>query len=489
MDAANNLENLDSLGSQKEIDNSSMKQFFSDIGQDIIKYFPSKIFGSFGNLIMVAIYTNLLSPAQYGIYIVATAVLSFLCIIFSDWIGISGLRFFTENKSKGCIKSYFSTLLFLLVSNLIFLFIASFFAFNFITSYFKIPSFILIVVLLLMIPVAVRALLFQILRAQIQPIVYSFSVILNQVTTILISVYFVTQWHLGGLSLLLGMAFSIIVVNIIMFYMSNVHHILVFNKVKTDILKEFYKYGVPISLASIGMWILTQSNKFVLQHYSGSHYNGILGVGFNLTFSVILPLFAVITIAAIPRIFNMYQEGKNVNPVITRLTEYYFVIFSPIVLILCLFPTEITAIFSSKAYAEAQILIPFLALSIFIFGLTEYTTLQYHLVKKTYIDSFIKLASGFIGLALSIILIPKYGILAVGISTLASNFVYLILTLIIRVRDLAYVPPYKTIAKVVLAISASIFAFYALQNPYQQLFTVLLVYAVIIKLSIKSRFV
>jgi len=486
MDITNDLDRLEL---PKEEDTSFFKQSLSDIGKDVIKYFPSKIFGSFGNLIMVAIYTNLLLPEQYGIYNVATAVLSFLCIIFSDWIGSSGLRFFTENQSKGCIKSYFSTLLFLLLSNLIFLYITCYLAFNFLTSYFKIPSFIFLVVLLLIIPVAVRALLFQILRAQIQPLVYSFSVILNQIATILFSVYFVTHWHLGGLSLLLGMAISIVVTNVVMFYLSKVNNVLVFNKVKWDLLQEFYKYGIPLSLASLGMWILTQSNKFVIQHYKGSFYNGILGVGFNLTFSVILPLLAVITIAAIPRLFNMYQEGKNVNPVITKLTEYYFVIFSPIILILCLYPTEITTIFSSKAYAEAKILIPFLALSIFIFGLTEYTTLQYHLVKKTYIDTFIKLGSGFLGLALSIILIPKYGIWAVGLSTLISNFAYLILTLVIRIPNLAYKPPYKTIAKVILAIFASLIAFYAFKNQFQQIFVVLLVYTVFIKLTVKSRFI
>jgi O-antigen/teichoic acid export membrane protein len=457
-----------------------------DIGKDMLKYFPSKLFGSFGNLVMVAVYTKILSPDQYGIYMVSTAVLSFLCIIFSDWIGVSGLRFFTEFKAKGYTKPYFSTLLFLLASNLAILFIACYFGFNSITSYFKIPSYIFLAVLFLIIPVAIRALLFQILRAQIQPLDYSISVVSNQIITVFLSFLIVKYFHLGGLSLLIGMSASIIFIDIIMFFQCKLYKTLVFNNVDFSILKEFYKYGLPISLAGLGMWILTQSNRFVLQHYKGSYFNGILGVGFNLTFSLILPLFAIITIAAVPRLFNMHQEGKDVNPIITKLTEYYFVFFTPIILILCLYPYEITRIFSSKEYTESYILIPFLAVSIFIFGLTEYTTIQYHIAKKTYIDTFAKLASGILGLILSIILIPKYNLLAVGISTLISNFAYFLLTLIIRIENLAYIPPIKYIIKVLTAILSSAAIFYILKGNDFQFIGVISAYIIVLLLLIKA---
>ena len=68
-----------------------------EIFKDMIKYAPSKLFGLLGNIIIVPVYTNLLTPSQYGTYAVALAVLSFLCIIFSDWIGLSGLRFFSQH--------------------------------------------------------------------------------------------------------------------------------------------------------------------------------------------------------------------------------------------------------------------------------------------------------------------------------------------------------------------------------------------------------
>jgi O-antigen/teichoic acid export membrane protein len=69
-----------------------------NIFTDMFKYAPSKIIGTIGNAIIVPIYTSLLSPQEYGLYSLSIAVLSFLCIIFSDWVGLSGLRFFRQHQ-------------------------------------------------------------------------------------------------------------------------------------------------------------------------------------------------------------------------------------------------------------------------------------------------------------------------------------------------------------------------------------------------------
>ena len=45
-----------------------------DILKDMLKYAPSKLFGLLGNAIIIPIYTNLLSPSQYGAYAIALAV-------------------------------------------------------------------------------------------------------------------------------------------------------------------------------------------------------------------------------------------------------------------------------------------------------------------------------------------------------------------------------------------------------------------------------
>ena len=96
------------------------------IFKDMAKYTPSKIFGLLGNTVLVPVYTNLLSKEEYGIYVVSVAVLSFLCILFSDWVGLSGLRFFREHQLQDKISKYLSILVMLLTTNIILLFFVAF---------------------------------------------------------------------------------------------------------------------------------------------------------------------------------------------------------------------------------------------------------------------------------------------------------------------------------------------------------------------------
>ena len=74
----------------KELEAKEIRNIFTDM----MKYAPSKLCGMFGNVITLPIYTNLFTTEQYGLYTVSIAMLSFLCIIFSDWVGLAGLRFF-----------------------------------------------------------------------------------------------------------------------------------------------------------------------------------------------------------------------------------------------------------------------------------------------------------------------------------------------------------------------------------------------------------
>ena len=319
------LKNIEIINNK---DSSISEESLSNIYKDAVKYAPSKIVGTVINLIMVAVYTNLLSPKQYGLYMVSTAVISFLAIIFSDWIGVSALRFFKEHFKKDNIESYFSTILFLLVSNLLIMYLAGFLFFKPLEKFFQIPSNFLLFVMILIIPIAIRALLFQILRAQIKPLTYTFSVIINQLLTIGTAIFLINRFDLGAIAILIGMGVSIILVDIIMIFQTKYHKSVDHEKIESKILKGLYKYGMPLALSSLGMWTITQSNRFILQHYNGSFYNGQLGVGYNLTFSVMLPLFSIISMAAIPRLFSKYESGIDVKPIISKLIEFYFMYLS-----------------------------------------------------------------------------------------------------------------------------------------------------------------
>ena len=106
----------------KKAEEEQLKAIFKDMA----KYSPSKICGMLGNAIIIPVYTSLLSPEQYGLYSLSIAVLSFLCILFSDWVGLSGLRFFKHHQMMQDMPKYLTTLVTMLASNIFLMFVLSY---------------------------------------------------------------------------------------------------------------------------------------------------------------------------------------------------------------------------------------------------------------------------------------------------------------------------------------------------------------------------
>ena len=421
------------------------------IFQDMAKYAPSKIVGMIGNALIVPVYTSLLPPEQYGLYSISIALLSFLCILFSDWVGLSGLRFFRHHQIMQDMPKYLTTLVSILTFNIALMFLVAYvFRENF-YSFFHIPTRYFLAILLLIIPVAVRALLFQLIRAQLKSMSFTFSTIVNQFLTIGLSVFFVKFFNMGAMGMLLGMGVSISLIDLLLIYQSNIIKWFKIQKIEWTFLVPICKYGVPIAATSLSAWIINQSNKFIMNSIKGFSEAGIVGVGYGLTLPLLLSIFAIITVAAVPRIINMYEEKIDVRPIISRFAGYYLLISLPVITIMSLYSIEYVHIFANEKFYTAYKLIPYFAFGTFFLACTDYTTLQYHLANKTYIDFIIKLISGIVGVALNIILIPEHGLVGVGMATLVANMLYFLLSITIVLPDLRLKFPYKTFLKMILS--------------------------------------
>lgn len=440
------------------------KEQIKAIFKDMLKYSPSKICGMLGNAIIVPVYTSLLTPEKYGLYSISIALLSFLCIIFSDWIGLSGLRFFRRHQIMEDLPKYISLLVSILFGNLIVMFVVAFiFRSNF-YSFFKIQPEYFYAILFLIIPVAIRALLFQLLRAQLKSISFTLSTIVNQILTIFLSIFFVKYCNMGAMALLLGMGISISLVDLLLIYQSGIMKSFKITKIQLDAVLPIFKYGIPIAATSLSSWIITQSNKFIMNNISGFSDVGIVGVAYGLTLPLLMTIFSIIPVAAIPRIINMYEEKIDVRPIISRFTGYFLGIAIPLIVVMSLYSTDFVQMLSNEKFYIAYKLIPYFAFGTFFMALADYTTLQYHLANKTYIDFIIKLTSGIIGVILNIILIPKYGLEGAGVATLAANFFYFFLSIIVVLPGLRLRFPWLSIWRLAITFIPFVWIYKYMQN-------------------------
>lgn len=444
----------------KELEEKEIKGIFTDM----LKYAPSKLCGMLGNVITVPIYTSLFSTEQYGLYTISIAMLSFLCIIFSDWIGLSGLRFFRHHQLEKDLPKYLTTLVTLLTINMVLMFGISIIFKNSLYSFFHVPFKYFMAVLVLIIPVAIRALLSQLLRAQLKSVSYTLTTILNQFATIFLAVFFAKFFNLGAASILLGMGVSISLIDILLLYQSEILKVFKFQKIEWKFIVPIIKYGIPIAATSLSAWLITQSNKFIMNSISGFSKAALVGVGYGLTLPILMTLFAMITVAAIPRIINLYEAKIDVRPVISKFLGYYVLVALPVITVMALYSVEYTQIFANAKFAEACTLVPFFAFGVFFLAMTDYTTLQYHLANKTHIEFIIKLISGIIGIILNVVLIPKMGLIGVGIATLAANFIYFLLSVVIVLPQLNLRFPKNTVLRILICGIPTGLVIYAMKN-------------------------
>ncbi len=443
----------------KELEEKEIKGIFSDMA----KYAPSKLCGMFGNVITVPIYTSLFSTQEYGLYTVSIAMLSFLCIIFSDWVGLAGLRFFRHHQLEKDLPKYLTTLVAVLTINMFLMFGLSLVFRNGLFNLFHVPFKYLMAVLLLIIPVAIRALLSQLLRAQLKSISYSLATIVNQFATIFLAVFFAKCFHLGAASILLGMGVAISLIDILLLYQCDIIKIFKFQKVEWKFVFPMIKYGIPVAATSLSAWLITQSNKLIMGGINGFSKAAIVGVGYGLTLPILMTLFAMITVAAIPRIINLYEAKIDVRPIISKFLGYYILVALPLITVMSLYAMEYTKFLKTNPnFHEASILVPYFAFGVFFLSMTDYTTLQYHLANKTHLEFIMKLVSGIIGVILNIILIPKMGLVGVGIATLSANFLYWLLTAIFVLPDFNLRLPKNTLVRMFLSTipTAAVFVAY-----------------------------
>lgn len=162
-------------------------------------------------------------------------MLSFLCILFSDWVGLSGLRFFRHHQIVDDLPKYLTTLVTLLTINMVLMFGIAFIFKDSLYSFFHVPFKYFLAVLFLIIPVAIRALLSQLLRAQLKSISYTVATILNQFATIFLAVFFAKYFNMGAASILLSMGLSISLIDILLLYQSEILKVFKFQKLNGNL--------------------------------------------------------------------------------------------------------------------------------------------------------------------------------------------------------------------------------------------------------------
>ena len=195
---------------------------------------------------------------------------------------------------------------------------------------------------------------------------------------------------------------------------------------KKDIIKEAFKFSLPLVPGTISFLILSMSDRVILERFVSLSDMGIYNVA--CTISLAMSIIVHSGYRAIePTVYSKHVQRGYYEFVKKTQSYYMFAIFCG-GLCLSLFSQEIFYFFTSESFHGGYIYMPLLVVTSYMTGLNIIYTMVLTGDKKTGTIGVTTLIGGLLSIGLNITFIPMFGVFAAACS---SAFSFIIMNLIL----------------------------------------------------------
>ena len=364
----------------------------------------------------IPIFVNITSQSEYGLINNFTSFVS----IFSLVVGLS-LNSCVNNASfdyREEIKEFLSSILFLAtISFLFFVCIGNVF-FLFKNSIFDMNSLVFNLMLCQSFSTFIVAYVQAYFTIHFEHFKYLVLSLISTLLNIGVSILLMQTILQGNkyLGRALGGALGLGIIGIILY-------IIIFFKGKRLIDISYWKYALNISLPliphALSNVLLAQFDRIMINTFLGSSQAGIYSYISNI--GIILNVVWQSTNNAwVPWFYGEMSEKKYSN--IKKVSTYYLLAFTVISIIVMVFSIDLAKFMAPTEYYVGLSLVVPISLGYFFQFLYSLPVNVEFYEKKTNYIALGTIASAVINIALNIIFIPKYGIIAAGYTTVFTYF-------------------------------------------------------------------
>jgi len=399
---------------------------------EILKVFKhSVVYGltgvasTFAAVLLLPIYTRILTPEDYGVIAILRTLVGILVIVFNLGMGSAIFWAYYRAENEEEKKKVVGTALlfqFLLPLILTLLLIVASPFFNKLIFQGDQPLFYLTIVFMTIFFQAGIVIPLAVLRAKEQPRRYVLLTLSNLILTIFFSVLLVVFLRLGVLGVLLGSFIGNFLV-----YLASLPFVIRYAKLGISLswLKDMLSFGVPMVPAGLSMWILNSSDRYFLNYFRDLSEVGIYNVGYRVGTLIILVVGAV-QLAYAPFIFSV-QKKENAKKLYRRFATYYLLIIFFLGLVISVLSKEVITILIGPKFHASFVIVPFIAFSYVAFGLYNIFATGISLKKKTIYALVSTILASLANLGFNFLLIPKFGMVGAGIATILSFSILMVL--------------------------------------------------------------
>ena len=243
-------------------------------------------------------------------------------------------------------------------------------------------------------------------------------------------------------------------------------------------IKEYLNYSLPMVPSNISAWFINSSDRYVIAYFLGVIFVGLYSPAYTLG-GIIMIFIEPFAFVLLPYLSKLYDEKKykEVKKYIFYSLKYFLVAAIPSAVGISLLSKPLLSVLSTQEIAsKAYFITPFIATSIVLFGIIVIISQNIALVKKTKIIGMSWILSASLNLALNIVLIPTYGIIAAAITTLIAYVLTLIILTLFSLKYFTFKTDWLSLIKCGLAsfIMATLIYIINPQNITQIIFTILI---------------
>lgn len=361
----------------------------------------------------VTAYTRLLTPAEYGVYVVGISLAGILGAIFFAWIKLSVARYqamSAEVDFRGTAMVAFALTVVVLCATTPLVFL--------------VRGDVSVGLLLASMFVAIMANAVDVgqefERAKLRPYRFAAISIVRSLSSVGFGLFGIwLGW--GGLGLLAAFGLGSLT-GIILNLVGDRTKIARFQR---SHFMQLARYGLPLTLAGLSVAVYSACDRLIVAYLLGKDAAGIFGVAADLPRQFMVMIASSVAAATVPLVFRSLSENSNetTRERLTESLELLLVVVTPVAVWLALAADQVAGTLVGVDFrAGVSALLPILVLARF-FGIANqfYVQISFQLAERP----FMLAAQSFLTLVVSVILmfalVTGYGLYGGALATLATE--------------------------------------------------------------------
>ncbi len=371
---------------------------------------------SAASFLMLPIYTQFLSPKDYGLIEILSMIIDVVALIIGLRLAPSIIRLFQEQYDRSAIVStaYLMGISSSLVGMALLYFSASALSLKLLGT--EDHTFMLQIFVFSLFSMILSEVFFAILRASEKAKNYLIFSLLKLGLQLSLNIYFIAILQLG----VIGFIYSSIITGLILVLLQAYYVFKNYQfKPNARIAKFIVSFSLPIAVGAGIEFIIAYSDRFFIQHFWDLSAVGVYALAYKFGFLVLLVSWSPLSMAWEPLGYRAVKEGKSAD----FFNDYFYMIFACVVTVMLgigLFSPLVISIMAHQDFHVASMYIPLITLAYLIQAYGDFFKLGFMYANKTKFQLYATVIGAIAAVLCYYFLIPIFKIWGAAIGTLIA---------------------------------------------------------------------